>query len=311
MAPKQHLVVGTASPQGGVLTLRLAAPQWVSSEAGHEPSPPPAPDAPGLQEELLSPPDPRQLHIAIQNGNVAASDSKKLRTLRQLQSHLAYLQRQQGLPTGLCGGWNSFAQEKLDAWLLSDLRGSSSRGTSPSPLPLEDVKPDEGEADSPEPPHKKRKSASHQIAKTDDESADGDVKGNEPDEVQCQASHQIAKTDDESADGDVKGNEPDEVQCQASHQIANTDDESADGHVKGNEPDEVQCQEVCSPTASDNEQASEDSSSSSSSSESTKVRRGNLDKVMSCLESLQEVNPDCEDCARIISEAKAHLKACL
>ena len=249
--------MGTATPEGGVLTLRLSAPQWVSSEAGCEPSPPPAPDAPVGQEELLPPPDPRQLHIAIQNGNVAASESKKLRTVRQLQSHLAYLQRQQGLPTGLCGGWTSSAQEKLDAWLLSDLRGSSSRGTSPSPLPLEDVKPDEGGADSPEPPQKKLKSASHQIANTDDESADGDVKENEPDEVQCQES------------------------------------------------------EVCSPNVSDNEQASEDSSSSSSSSESTKVRRGNLQKVMSCLEYLQEVNPDCEDCANIISEAKVHLKACL
>jgi len=94
--------------------------------------------------------------------------------------------------------------------------------------------------------------------------------------------------------------------------IANTDDESADGDVKENEPDEVQCQEVCSPNVSDNEQASEDSSSSSSSSsEGTKVRRGNLDKVMSCLEYLQEANPDCEDCAKIMSEAKAHLKACL
>ena len=286
MAPKQHFVMGTASPEGGVLTLRLSAPQWVSSEAGCEPSPPPAPDAPVGQEELLPPPDPRQLHIAIQNGNVAASESKKLRTVRQLQSHLAYLQRQQGLPTGLCGGWTSSAQEKLDAWLLSDLRGSSSRGTSPSPLPLEDVKPDEGKANSPEPPHK-RKSASHQIAMPPE-----DVKPDEGGADSPEPPHKKLKS--------------------ASHQIANTDDESADGDVKENEPDEVQCQEseVCSPNVSDNEQASEDSSSSSSS-ESTKVRRGNLDKVMSCLEYLQEVNPDCEDCAKIISEAKAHLKACL
>ena len=186
-------------------------------------------------------PDPRQLHIAIQNGNVAASESKKLRTLRQLQSHLAYLQRQQGLPTGLCGGWTSSAQEKLDAWLLSDLRGSSSRGTSPSPLPLEDVKPDEGKADSPEPPHKKRKSASHQIAMPLE-----DVKPDEGDADSPEPPHKKRKS--------------------ASHQIASTDDESADGDVKENEPDEVQCQEVCSPSVSDNEQASEDSSSSSSSS---------------------------------------------
>ena len=153
-------------------------------------------------------------------------------------------------------------------------------------MPLEDVKPDEGKANSPEPPHK-RKSASHQIAMPPE-----DVKPDEGGADSPEPPHKKLKS--------------------ASHQIANTDDESADGDVKENEPDEVQCQEseVCSPNVSDNEQASEDSSSSSSS-ESTKVRRGNLDKVMSCLEYLQEVNPDCEDCAKIISEAKAHLKACL
>ena len=38
-----------------------------------------------------SPPDPWQPQLAIQNGEVAASDSKKFRTVRQLQSQAAYL----------------------------------------------------------------------------------------------------------------------------------------------------------------------------------------------------------------------------
>lgn len=58
-------------------------------------------------------------------------------------------------------------------------------------------------------------------------------------------------------------------------------------------------------------ESSSSSSSASSSSESTKARRGRLNKVMSCLNSLEAVlDPECEDCARVLSEAKAHLKAC-
>ncbi len=237
MAPKQHLVVGMASPEGRVLTLRLAAPHLVSAEPGHGQAPPSRQAATAAspqqeEQELLSPPDPRQLHLAIQKGEVAASDSKKLRTVRQLQSQLAYLQRQQGLPTGLCGGWNLSAQEKLDAWLLSDLKGSSSTTRSSSSMALEDNKPCSVGSDAaadrcPKRSTKKRKIVQH------------------------------------------------EGQASAAVDYSSS------------------------------------SSSSSSTSESTKARRGRLNKVMSCLNSLEVVlDPECEDCARVLSEAKAHLKAC-
>jgi len=220
MAPKQHLVVGMACPEGGVLTLRLAAPDLVAAESGNRQAPPSAQAAPAQEEEkgLISPPDPHQLHLAIQKGEVPASESKKGRTVRQLQSQLAYLQRQEGLPTGLCGGWNSSVQEKLDAWLLAELKGSSSRSS---------VGSNAGDDRCPKSSTKKRKLVQH--------------------------------------DG------------QASAAV----------------------------------ESSSSSSSASSSSESTKARRGRLNKVMSCLNSLEAVlDPECEDCARVLSEAKAHLKAC-
>lgn len=141
MAPKQHMIIGTACPEGGVLTLRLATSDWVASSP-EAPAPPPHAAQAAKAGASTSPPDPHQLHLAIQRGQVPASASKKTRSVRQLQSHLAYLQRQQDLPTGLCGGWNSTAQERLDAWLLAEVKGAR-----PTPLAIEDG---EVEGDEPE-----------------------------------------------------------------------------------------------------------------------------------------------------------------
>lgn len=68
MAPKQHFVVGTACPEGdGVLTLRMAASQWVASgpQPGQaQPAPAAATGTAGV-ESRASLPDPKQLHLSI------------------------------------------------------------------------------------------------------------------------------------------------------------------------------------------------------------------------------------------------------
>ena len=269
MAPKQHFVVGTACPEGdGVLTLRIAAPQWVASGQQPDQAQPPA-EAPGAAgvEPTLSPPDPKQLHLSIQNGDIAASETKRLRTVRQLQSHLAYLQRQQGLPTGLCGGWNASAQQKLDAWLLADLKGS--RGNSPATLSIEDgaaAEPGDHVSSDGEGPAKKKQKG------LPDEGVS--LKSPEPDPSESPGDG--AQSEQEPS---VKSPEPDPSESRA------------DGAQSEQEP-------------------SSSSTSSSTSSERVKTRRANLDKALSCLDSFEEVNPDCADCSQMVAQAKKFIKAC-
>ena len=104
----------------GILTLRLATGSPRRTPEAPGPSTQPPSRAPMPEHEAsLQVPDPRQ----IKSGVIPAATTKQDRTLRQLQSHLAYIQRRNGSETGLCGGWNQNAQEQLDAWLLQDTKG--------------------------------------------------------------------------------------------------------------------------------------------------------------------------------------------
>ena len=78
----------------------------------------------------------------IASGKVVACESKRLRTVKQLQSHINYLQRTHGLVTGRLGGWNGLAQAALEEWLLQNIKGRSS---SPA-LAIEDEKQEHPQA---------------------------------------------------------------------------------------------------------------------------------------------------------------------
>ena len=97
----EKLAHGSTHLSGGALTLRLTSPYPRQPQA--EAPPERAAGSSGLQV-----PEERQ-------------------DVRQLQNHLAYLQRQQGLPSGLTGGWNESAEEKLRSWLLTDVKGMKDR----------------------------------------------------------------------------------------------------------------------------------------------------------------------------------------
>ena len=129
--PDEKLVHGTTHLSGGVLTLRLTSPFPRQPQE----APPERAEGSGLEV-----PDPRTLHRKVQEGTIVACESKKGRSVRQLQTHLAYLQRQQGLPTGLTGGWNQSAEEKLHSWLLTDVKGmkDSKKQDSKKQLALQD-----------------------------------------------------------------------------------------------------------------------------------------------------------------------------
>jgi len=66
------------APEGGVLTLRLAAPHLVSAAAGDGQAPPSQSATAALAQQ-----EEQELH--------RHSDCKKFRTVRQLHSQLAYL----------------------------------------------------------------------------------------------------------------------------------------------------------------------------------------------------------------------------
>jgi hypothetical protein len=75
--------------------------------------------------EIVPVPDAHQLHTDIASGKVAACESKKLRTVKQLQVHICYLQKTHDLDTGRHGSWNRLAQDALEAWLLKASKGRS------------------------------------------------------------------------------------------------------------------------------------------------------------------------------------------
>ena len=62
------------------------------------------------------------IHQKILSGQLIACDSKKLRSVRQIQSQLTYLQRYYGLETGDFG-WNLIAQNAFEQWLLQETKG--------------------------------------------------------------------------------------------------------------------------------------------------------------------------------------------
>ena len=77
--------------------------------------------------------------------------------------------------------------------------------------------------------------------------------------------------------------------------------------VKSPEPDPSESR---ADGAQSEQEPSSSSTSSSTSSERVKTRRANLDKALSCLDSLEEVNPDCADCSQMVAQAKKFIKAC-
>lgn len=59
--------------------------------------------------------------------SAAVHSTKQSLQLRQVQSHVNYIQRSLNLPTGTLGGWNPQAQEMLWTWLAAPKKGSKAK----------------------------------------------------------------------------------------------------------------------------------------------------------------------------------------
>ena len=119
--PKSQLIIGTASNgAAGQLSLHIQ----LASDLSCHPAPQQQPDH-ARGGEIVPVPDAHQLHTDIASGKVAACESKKLRTVKQLQVHICYLQKTHDLDTGRHGSWNRLAQDALEAWLLKASKGRS------------------------------------------------------------------------------------------------------------------------------------------------------------------------------------------
>ena len=131
MAPKAQLIIGTASNlAAGRLSLDIHL-------AGSSLFKPPAePNGAAAEGSVVPVPDAHELHADIACGRVAACESKKERTVKQLQSHINYLQRIHDLQTGRHGVWNVLAQSALEAWLQQPTKGREK-----SPMPALEDKP--------------------------------------------------------------------------------------------------------------------------------------------------------------------------
>ena len=138
MAPKAQLIIGTASTlAAGRLSLDIHLASEASFTAQSQPQ---QPDS--AEKAVVPVPDVHKLHSDIASGKVVACESKRLRTVKQLQSHINYFQRTHGLVTGRLGGWNGLAQAALEEWLLQNIQGRSS---SPA-LAIEDEKQEHPQA---------------------------------------------------------------------------------------------------------------------------------------------------------------------
>ena len=138
MAPKAQLIIGAASTlAAGRLSLDIHLASEASFTAQSQPQ---QPDS--AEKAVVPVPDVHKLHSDIASRKVVACESKRLRTVKQLQSHINYLQRTHGLVTGRLGGWNGLAQAALEEWLLQNIKGRSS---SPA-LAIEDEKQEHPQA---------------------------------------------------------------------------------------------------------------------------------------------------------------------
>ena len=68
-------------------------------------------------------PDAHAIHKDVQSGKIPASASKKERTIRQLQTHINYLQRFYSLKPGMNGQWSLPAQLAFNDWLFQETKG--------------------------------------------------------------------------------------------------------------------------------------------------------------------------------------------
>ena len=115
MAPKGQFIIGTAiNAGGGRMSLDICL---AGEEVAFQRSPSP-------EAAAMKVPDARQVHADILSGTLLASESKKLRTVRQLQTQINYLQRHHGLLPGIHGQWNIPAQVAFDKWLLQEVKGA-------------------------------------------------------------------------------------------------------------------------------------------------------------------------------------------
>lgn len=131
MAPKAQLIIGTAS---NVAAGRLSLDIHLAGSSLFKP--PAEPNGAAAEGSVVPVPDAHELHADIACGKVAACESKKERTVKQLQSHINYLQRTHDLQTGRNGAWNVLAQSALEAWLQQPTKGREK-----SPMPALEDKP--------------------------------------------------------------------------------------------------------------------------------------------------------------------------
>ena len=102
-------VAGFLHVEAGLCRLELTHAEPSVSPAGSTSHPPMA----TIMSEIAS--------------SAAVHSTKQSLQLRQVQSHVNYIQRSLNLSTGTQGGWNPQAQEMLWTWLAAPKKGSKAK----------------------------------------------------------------------------------------------------------------------------------------------------------------------------------------
>ena len=264
MAPKGQFIIGTAiNAGGGRMSLDICL---AGEEVAFQRSPSP-------EAAAMKVPDARQVHADILSGTLLASESKKLRTVRQLQTQINYLQRHHGLLPGIHGQWNIPAQVAFDKWLLQEVKGAK-KGV----MAIEDKQYEEESAPSVAAPSV----AAPSVA------ASSPAKAEAKEQYEEESAPSVAAPS-------VAASSPAKAEAKEQYE-----EESA--------PSVAAPSVAASPPAK-----AEDSSSSSSSSSSsgTRKRRRVLQGVLNNLDELQEIHSEdcCPHCNTLLAESKRAVKS--
>ena len=264
MAPKGQFIIGTAiNAGGGRMSLDICL---AGEEVAFQRSPSP-------EAAAMKVPDARQVHADILSGTLLASESKKLRTVRQLQTQINYLQRHHGLLPGIHGQWNIPAQVAFDKWLLQEVKGAK-KGV----MAIEDKQYEEESAPS---------VAAPSVA------ASSPAKAEAKEQYEEESAPSVAAPS--VAAPSVAASSPAKAEAKEQYE-----EESA--------PSVAAPSVAASPPAK-----AEDSSSSSSSSSSsgTRKRRRVLQGVLNNLDELQEIHSEdcCPHCNTLLAESKRAVKS--
>ena len=269
MAPKGQFIIGTAiNAGGGRMSLDICL---AGEEVAFQRSPSP-------EAAAMKVPDARQVHADILSGTLLASESKKLRTVRQLQTQINYLQRHHGLLPGIHGQWNIPAQVAFDKWLLQEVKGAK-KGV----MAIEDKQYEEESAPSVAAPSV----AAPSVA------ASSPAKAEAKEQYEEESAPSVAAPS--VAAPSVAASSPAKAEAKEQYE-----EESA--------PSVAAPSVAASPPAK-----AEDSSSSSSSSSSsgTRKRRRVLQGVLNNLDELQEIHSVdcCPHCNTLLAESKRAVKS--